>query len=393
MTPRSSRRSSAPADTSNATAALPGLEHIARFGRTTAVENGWRAWLAHWLGRHDLTNIAPAAIAAATRATSSNSLTGAANSASSTHNSAAAGHSATAGGSASTANSTPAGGSATAGNSPANTSPVTATTWLATPVHLIASLTSLHLDRRSLLPLPATDLEVLAQDFNHTFGSDSDLHLEPIGDNQFLMRGPSTLKATTTEPALALASDLEASLPKGSGASALKRLGAELEMWLHAHPLNEARRRRGELPVSTLWIWGGGAPLPTNTPHPTPTDLAFGSDPYLTGLWHLQGSRSLPLPQHLSELFERAPTDNPTAQRAVLVAEITPLLHANPHWTVFEALADLDRRFLSPALAALRKGAVASIVVLANDRQLHIRPHDRLKFWRRVRPGLAGLQG
>jgi hypothetical protein len=29
-------------------------------------------------------------------------------------------------------------------------------------------------------------------------------------------------------------------------------------MLLHAHPLNQARAERGELPINSLWFWGGG---------------------------------------------------------------------------------------------------------------------------------------
>ena len=163
-------------------------------------------------------------------------------------------------------------------------------------------------------------------------------------------------------------------------------------MWLHAHPLNEARGRRGELPISTLWLWGGGAHLSGAANSPDPTALAFGSDPYLLGLWHLQGAQSLPLPTQLSDLFNHSPDNHTTAQHAAFVVELTPLLHSNPHWTVFEALAELDRRFLTPALAALHQGKVASVVVIANDRELHVRRRDRLKFWRRPQPGLTGLQ-
>ena len=480
---------------------LPGLEHAARFGHTRALEKGWRPWLAHWLGRDDLASTAPAAVASATlnepptpqtvlRGDSPPTGFTSTAVASATFNepptpqtvhrgdSPPTGFTSTAVASATlneplTPQTVPRGDSpptgftstgiasattpaamstahpraptstASAARPPANTplSP-SATAWLATPVHLIAGLTSLHLDRRSLLTLPLEDLQALAQDFNHTFGTDSELHLKAIGSGQLLMYGPGTLAATTTEPARALVNDLEASLPHGSGASSLKRLGAELEMWLHAHPLNEARSRRGELPISTLWLWGGGPHLsgaahaittapqvtitaaaslpnaasppdthntvrppgpcslqgpsslqgarPTDSPHPTA--LAFGSDPYLLGLWHLHGAQSLPLPTQLSDLFSHSPDNRPTTQRAALVVELTPLLHTNPRWTVFEALAEIDRRFLTPALAALQQGKVANVVVIANDRKLHVRRRDRLKFWRRPQPGLTGLQ-
>ncbi len=212
------------------------------------------------------------------------------------------------------------------------------------------------------------------------------------------------MTGSTTEPARALVADLEASLPKGSDARSLKRLGAELEMWLHAHPLNETRRRRGELPVSSLWLWGGGprvadvapnpAPVPTATtiptataPSNTPTHWAFGTDPYLAGLWHLHGGRLNALPDPLTRFLS-----DPGSQRAVFVTEVTPMLHSNPHWTVFEALAEIDRRLVSPALAALRQGTLESLILIANDTELRIRRHDHQKFWRRRQSALTGLQ-
>jgi hypothetical protein len=412
-----------------ATGAFPGIEHVARFGGRTALEGGWRPWLARWLGRGDLANVAPGVIAAVGVVPPP-------------------------------AGTSPAAGvasAAAAGVVPAAAErPSDSTAWIATPVHLIAGLTSLHLDRRSILRLPPADLESFAQDFNRTFG-DSALRLTPLAAGDFLMQGPATLTAATTEPARALVADLEASLPKGNDAKALKRLGAELEMWLHAHPLNETRRRRGELPVSTLWLWGGtpaqagqtpvlaagasasarqtpvlaaGAPasagrtpvlaggdsasaghtpsLAGGTPAPaagahaatppsqqlssppassnTHTTLAFGDDPYLAGLWRLHGDQTHSLPDQLTDLL----TDS-RPQRAVLVTEVTSMLHLNPHWTVLEALAEIDRRFVSPAITALGEGGIETVVLIANDTQWRVRRRDRLKLWRRLRPGISAL--
>jgi hypothetical protein len=43
-------------------------------------------------------------------------------------------------------------------------------------------------------------------------------------------------------------------------------------------------------------------------------------------------------------------------------------------------------------MAALRRGAVDSVVLVANDTQLHINRRDRLKFWRRrPKSGSAAL--
>jgi hypothetical protein len=336
--------------TAGATGTLPGFEYVGRFGRRTPLEGGWRPWLARWLGRDDLANVAPGVIAAAALVDSAPPTSG------------------------------------------VLAPPPESTSWLARPVHLIAGLTSLHLDRRSILHLPPGDLESFARDFNLLFG-DSGLLLRPLFGGDLLMQGPGSLTAATTEPARALVADLEASLPRGNDAKALKRLSAELEMWLHSNPLNEARRRRGELPVSTLWLWGGGRSLPgdslaaaTEIPN-THTDVAFGNDPYLAGLWRINGDRSRALPNQLTELLI-----DTHAQRAVVVVEVTPMLHPNPHWTVFEALAELDRHFVSPAIAALGQRAIESLVLIANDTELRLRRRDRLKLWRRPQRGIAALQ-
>jgi hypothetical protein len=57
-----------------------------------------------------------------------------------------------------------------------------------------------------------------------------------------------------------------------------------------------------------------------------------------------------------------------------------------------EALAALDARWLAPAVAAVARGAVRSLSVLANDRCLSYLRRDEFKLWRHARRGLAGLQ-
>jgi hypothetical protein len=90
------------------------------------------------------------------------------------------------------------------------------------------------------------------------------------------------------------------------------------------------------------------------------------------------------LPKAFPNLANRQPT--------VLVTEVGPLLHANPAWSVFDAVAALDQRFTAPAVAALHTGAVERLTLIANDIELNVRRHDHLKFWRRSKPELVGLQ-
>ncbi len=315
---------------------LPGLDQAVRFGEIVAVNRAWRPWLAAWAGRPDLARAQPASIAAA----------------------AAAG-------------------------APQDSS---ATAWIATPLHLAAGMTTLHADFRSRLYLPPAELAQLARDFANTF-HDSGFHLEPLESGDFLLFLPSVPAAQTTEPARLVVADVAASLPTGLGAAYLRRLGAEIEMWLHSHPLNLARAARRQPPVSTLWLWGGGsATLAGSAAPPHPPVLAFAADAYVHGLWRLLGNHSRALPEQLDAVF-----GYPDLQQAAVVLEVGQALRTHESWTVLDALAETDRLFIAPAIQALRRG-LDRVSILANDRHLVVNARDHLKLWRRPRAALDGLQ-
>jgi hypothetical protein len=78
-------------------------------------------------------------------------------------------------------------------------------------------------------------------------------------------------------------------------------------------------------------------------------------------------------------------------QRALGVVEVAGLLHAHSSWRLSDAVADIDRRLLSPSLAALHRGELERLTLIANDRCLTLRAADRWRLWRRRHTGLGGL--
>lgn len=323
--------------------ALPGLQHFTRFGARSALANDWREWVARWADPSHAELTAPATIAAAGVR----------------------------------ADSFPADGGPAAG---------AAFVWMASPLHLVAGLTSLHVDRRSLLRLGADDSAALARDFRRVF-NDSGFWLEPLESGDFLLFGPGGPPADRVEPARAISHNVGDVQPVGADLR-LRRLGAEIEMWLHEHPINDGRRGRGEPSVTGLWIWGGG-PVGASRAAARPNDgaISFGNDAFVHGLWSTFGAKPLPVPPQAGDVFRYS-----SAQRAVLVLELGSVLHSHPSWTFFDAMVYIDREFLAPVIAKLRAGELERGVLLANGFQFALRSHDRLKFWRRPRPGLSGLQ-
>jgi len=316
--------------------AVPGIECAGRFGERAALQHGWREWLAHALGREDLAGAAPACIAAAAAAVAP-------------------------------------------GGAPAG---AIGTMWIATPLQLTAGAARLHLDHRGVLRLPRAELAVLAAAFQDTFAV-SGFTLTPLSSGDFLLRTAGLAAVATTEPARCAGNDVAEALPRGPAAAPLRRLLAEIEMWLHGQPLNEARIRRGEPPVTTLWPWGAaGRAVQPERREARAMPRAFGADPYLSGLWHLQADVCRALPARLEEVLA-----DEQALGVVLVVQLGQELQTDPHYTLAQSLARLDARFVSPAIKALRRGEVSSVTLIANDMRVTLRRRSHLRLWRRARAG------
>jgi len=327
---------------SAAFANVKGWECVARFGARARLADGWREWLLRSAGRADLAGVAPVCIAAASLDASS------APSATDTHEAQPGAR------------------------------------WIATAVHLQAGLRRVHLGHRGLLRLAPQEQADLAGDFARTFGS-SNPALAPLPAGEFLLNTPGVTPVATHEPARCVGGELDELMPAGVTAAPLRRLLAEIEMWLHAQPLNEARSRRGQPPVTGLWPWGAiGRIVRPERRARSEVPLAFGEDAWLAGLCRIQGSECRALPEHLEEVLAAG------AGESVLLTGVGGQLRRDED-TVAEALSRLDERFISPALQALRRGALDGLSVVLNDTRVQVRRESLYRFWRRGRSGLAGF--
>lgn len=52
--------------------------------------------------------------------------------------------------------------------------------------------------------------------------------------------------------------NIRGALPAGEDAAHWHQLFNEIQMLLYAHPVNDAREARGELPINSVWLWGEG---------------------------------------------------------------------------------------------------------------------------------------
>lgn len=128
----------------------------------------------------------------------------------------------------------------------------------ADPVHLRADRTQLVLLDASALSLVQTEAEALADEINAHYRAEG-WRLQVLHPARWYLRLHQAPRLFTH--ALSAASgavELSALLPTGDEAKWWRRRLNEVQMLLHRSAVNEAREARGELPVNSVWFWGGG---------------------------------------------------------------------------------------------------------------------------------------
>jgi hypothetical protein len=127
---------------------------------------------------------------------------------------------------------------------------------LVAPVHLVAGMSRVHLPPWGVLDLADEQRVQFQLAFEQQFQSDG-VRLHALGDGWVLEAGFAA-QADEGGPAVCIGMPLQRAAAMTAAARALRRFGAEVELWLAELPLNRERERRGEPVINSLWCWGGG---------------------------------------------------------------------------------------------------------------------------------------
>jgi hypothetical protein len=238
---------------------------------------------------------------------------------------------------------------------------------LVAPVHAVAGLHRVHLHAAGVLDLAGEERAELAEGFADQFGPE--LQLKGTG-SQWLIEADCAVAADETDPAEWLGAPLERRPASSAEQRLLRRLGAEVEMWLADLPLNARRRGRRQLPVNLLWMWGGGrVPAQDAMPAPPATPLhGAGQDAWLAGCAALWGGTVRPLPRAWPDMGTRSST-------VVLPA---PMDAAQ--------LLALESDWFAPALAEVHAGRLESLRLRVGRRLYRVRAGRIRRLLRRKRP-------
>ncbi|NNM70710.1 MAG: hypothetical protein HKM00_12245 [Gallionella sp.] len=244
--------------------------------------------------------------------------------------------------------------------------------WLrADPVHL-----RLQRDQMLLSQAAASDEEArqFCASLNEYFSGQGMTFFAPHTERWYL-RLDRLPDMQTTPLSEVIGANVRGALPRGEDAQRWHQVFNEIQMVLFAHPLNDAREARGELPINSLWLWGGG----TNIGGLEKTYDQAGSDEVMAEMF----AAAAAVPYRTSAGSWQA---QPGTQLLLFGALRSALQAGDLHaWRV--ALQTFETDYAQPLWDALRGGKLArlQIDVLAgkNSQCLVMTRGDTWRFWRR----------
>ena len=249
--------------------------------------------------------------------------------------------------------------------------------WLrADPVHL-------RLQREQVVLLPEVEVSLadameLCIDLNEHFAGEGLTFFAPH-PQRWYVKVEQSPDIITVPMSQAAGHNIHGNLPVGPESGRWHRLFNEIQMLLFAHPLNEAREARGELPVNSVWFWGNGA-VPVQS---TASYVTVSSDEVLVEM--LARAIGAPFSGWQSEWHNTEEDAQLLVWSGLRAALQRGDLHA---WR--EALQSFEKHYAQPLWHALRTGKIdrLQLEVAGGDRlrQFGLTRGSRWAFWHKSRP-------
>lgn len=143
--------------------------------------------------------------------------------------------------------------------------------------------------------------------------------------------------------------NVRGALPQGKDAAHWHQIFNELQMFLHAHPLNAAREARNQLPINSLWLWGAGESVAASPGGYT--QVAANDELAAMFAAHAQ-TECVPLGAHWQPV---------KGAQLLLFSGLRGALQSGDLQTWREALQQFETHYAQPLLAALRAGQIQSL--------------------------------
>jgi hypothetical protein len=246
----------------------------------------------------------------------------------------------------------------------------------ADPVHLVPDRDELVLAAAEGLVLKQLEADCLVSAINEHFNEEP-WRLTACAPHRWYLRLPQAPGLHTHPLREALGKPIAAYMPEGEAARYWRQVTNEVQMLLHNNEVNREREAAGQLPVNGLWLWGGGGAFALA---PSRWGLVWSDEPVSRGLAIQAHTPCEGLPADAHGWLQ----DNlvPGQQLFVLAGLEAAWSQGEAHWQ--EQLATLVAQWVSPLLAALRRGQIESLSLLpCNGQHFCLTRGGLSRWWRR----------
>lgn len=246
--------------------------------------------------------------------------------------------------------------------------------WLrADPVHL-------HLDQSRMLLSPVTprdeEAAAMCASLNEYFSGQGMVFFAPH-PQRWYVRLDALPRIINIPLSQAIGSDVRGSLPTGEDAAHWHGIFNEIQMLMFSHPVNDARAARGEMPVNSVWLWGGG-----DKAAPASAYDSVASDDILPEMFAAAaGIRFMPWGERWCE---------ESGSQLLVWTGLRSALQRGDLAAWRGALQDFETGYVQPLWRALRAGNIErleiDVVGGVNAPNLRLKRTDSWAFWRGSKP-------
>lgn len=252
--------------------------------------------------------------------------------------------------------------------------------WLrADPVHVRADRDRLVMLGNTALAIAAHEQTQLTAELNDLLCEDG-YEIDAVNPHRWYLRMNDDPHVSTTPLGDVIGQDVLHCMPQGRDARRWRSLLNEVQMILHASQVNQLREAARQLPINSLWFWGGGR-LPS---FPTATwSHVWSNEALAAGLAALTQVPCASLPADVDEWLQE---DTPGAQLVVIDgAREAARVGDVEAWRAF--LHALHEAWLAPLYDAVKRRRVAQATLCAADgRAFRLDARAARRWWVRARP-------
>ena len=242
------------------------------------------------------------------------------------------------------------------------------------PVHLLMRRNRMHVSDAAGVPSDAESI-ALVKSLNTHFQSDG-LNFHAGAAGRWYLRTQTHTALSTHTLFESIDREIDGYMPSGPDSGYWRRIVNEVQMLLHAHPVNAEREARGVPAINSIWLWGGGVAPRVK---PAPGNRIWADDPLARALAAQSAMPLAPLPPGAEAVLAA------DGDALVVVTAVRDASRDIAAW--LEAVERIEQDWFAPFHSALEKRRIVLLTLVITgarqSRHIDITAANLWRWWRR----------